>query len=119
MTHVRSAMGRRPSLRRRLLAQHAAACGRPGHAARGWRDVPDKNVIETTHDRLLDGSMLAIDERLAVDEDNEATVDLPPVALGMLESQAGNRLPKPGMPASRWSGACWGHWRCPRRHRWA
>ncbi len=40
------------------------------------------------HDRLLDGSVLAIAERLTVDEDNEVTVDLPPVALGMLESQA-------------------------------
>jgi two-component system sensor histidine kinase TctE len=46
------------------------------------------NVVEAAHDRLLDGSVLAIAERLTVDEDNEVTVDLPPVALGMLESQA-------------------------------
>jgi two-component system sensor histidine kinase TctE len=44
-------------------------------------------VVETTHDRVLDGSVLAIVERLAVDE-GEVTVDLPQVALGMLESQA-------------------------------
>src|SRR5580704_12152513 len=52
----------------------------------GWLMI--HNVVETAHDRLLDGSVLAIAERLTVDEDNEVTVDLPPVALGMLESQA-------------------------------
>ncbi|MHB2205485.1 sensor histidine kinase [Methylobacterium sp. CM6257] len=51
-----------------------------------------RDVVETTHDRLLDGSVLAIAERLAVDEDNEVTVDLPRVALGMLESQAQDRI---------------------------
>jgi two-component system sensor histidine kinase TctE len=44
-------------------------------------------IVESTHDRLLNGSLLAIAERLAVD-DGEVTVDLPQVALGMLESQA-------------------------------
>jgi two-component system sensor histidine kinase TctE len=52
----------------------------------GWLMI--RNVVEAAHDRLLDGSVLAIAERLTVDEDNEVTVDLPPVALGMLESQA-------------------------------
>ena len=51
-----------------------------------------RDVVETTHDRLLDGSVLAIAERLGMDEDNEVTVDLPRVALGMLESQAQDRI---------------------------
>ncbi|OYU49347.1 MAG: histidine kinase [Rhizobiales bacterium PAR1] len=45
------------------------------------------NVVETAHDRLLDGSLMAIAERLAV-EDGEVTVDMPQVALGMLETKA-------------------------------
>ena len=45
------------------------------------------NVVESAHDRLLDGSILAIAERVTA-EDGGITVDLPPVALGMLESQA-------------------------------
>lgn len=52
----------------------------------GWLMI--RNVVDAAHDRLLDGSVLAIAERLTVDEDNAITVDLPPVALGMLESQA-------------------------------
>src|SRR5262249_30065201 len=39
------------------------------------------------HDRLLDGSLQAIADRLAIEE-GEVTLDLPPVALGMLESDA-------------------------------
>ena len=77
----------RPSLRRRLMAHLllpatvlAAVLGLGGA-------LVIRNVVETTHDRLLDGSVLAIAERLAV-EDDEVTVDLPQVALGMLESQA-------------------------------
>ena len=50
------------------------------------------NVVETTSDRLLDGSVLAIAERLGLDEDNEVTVDLPRAAFGMLESQAQDRI---------------------------
>jgi two-component system sensor histidine kinase TctE len=49
-------------------------------------------VVQTTSDRLLDGSVLAIAERLGVDEDNKVTVDLPRAALGMLESQAQDRI---------------------------
>jgi two-component system sensor histidine kinase TctE len=45
------------------------------------------HVVEVTHDRLLKGSLLAIAERLAV-EDGEVTVDLPRVALSMLETQS-------------------------------
>jgi two-component system sensor histidine kinase TctE len=51
-----------------------------------------RGVVETTSDRLLDGSVLAIAERLSLDEDNEVTVDLPRAALGMLESQAQDRI---------------------------
>ena len=51
-----------------------------------------RGVVETTSDRLLDGSVLAIAERLGLDEENEVTVDLPRVALGMLESRAQDRI---------------------------
>jgi two-component system sensor histidine kinase TctE len=48
-------------------------------------------IVDAFHDRILDGSVLAIAERLAI-EDGEVTVDLPPVALGMLESQARDNI---------------------------
>jgi len=77
----------RPSLRRTLLTNLvapaivlAAVLGIGGMAL-------IHRVVETTHDRLLDGSVLAIAERVGV-EDGELTVDLPQVALGMLESQS-------------------------------
>ncbi|MFC6791596.1 sensor histidine kinase [Methylobacterium komagatae] len=80
-----------PSLRRRLLVRMllpvlalALLLGFAGALVIG-------NVVETTHDRLLDGSVLAIAERLTV-EDGEVSVDLPRVALGMLESQAQDRI---------------------------
>ena len=76
-----------PSLQRRLLTGMLL----PAAAAAVVMGVGGiflvHSVVETTHDRLLDGSVLAIAERLAV-EDDEVTVDLPPVALGMLESQS-------------------------------
>jgi two-component system sensor histidine kinase TctE len=49
------------------------------------------HVVEVTHDRLLKGSLLAIADRLAV-EDGEVTVDLPRVALGMLETQSDDSI---------------------------
>lgn len=77
----------RPSLRRTLLTNLVAPAivlavvlGFGGMAL-------IHRVVETTHDRLLDGSVLAIAERVGV-EDGELTVDLPQVALGMLESQS-------------------------------
>ena len=80
-----------PSLRRRLLIRMllpvlalALLLGFAGA-------LVIRNVVETTHDRLLDGSVLAIAERLTV-EDGEVSVDLPRVALGMLESQAQDRI---------------------------
>lgn len=82
---------RPPSLRRGLMLRMllpalalAVALGLGGA-------VVIRDVVETAHDRLLDGSVLAISERLAVDDD-EVTVDLPRVALGMLESQAQDRI---------------------------
>ncbi len=77
-----------PSLRRRLMLNMLlpAAALAVALGAGGWLMI--RNVVEAAHDRLLDGSVLAIAERLTVDEDNAVTVDLPPVALGMLESQA-------------------------------
>jgi two-component system sensor histidine kinase TctE len=80
-----------PSLRRRLLIRMllpvlalASVLGLAGA-------LVIQNVVEATHDRLLDGSVLAIAERLTVEE-GEVTVDLPRVALGMLESQAQDRI---------------------------
>jgi two-component system sensor histidine kinase TctE len=46
-----------------------------------------RKVVDATSDRLLFGSVLAIAERISV-EDGDVTVDLPPVALGMLQSQS-------------------------------
>lgn len=81
-----------PSLRRGLMARMllpalvlAVVLGLGG----AW---VIRDVVETTSDRLLDGSVLAIAERLAVDEDNDVTVDLPRAALAMLESQAQDRI---------------------------
>ena len=51
-----------------------------------------RSIVEGTHDRLLDASLLAIGERLAVDEEDEVTVDLPAVAFGMLVSSAQDNI---------------------------
>jgi two-component system sensor histidine kinase TctE len=48
-------------------------------------------TVETAFDRVLDGSVRAIAERITV-EDNEITVDLPQVALGMLETRANDSV---------------------------
>lgn len=48
-------------------------------------------TIETAYDRVLDGSVKAIAERVAV-EDNDIAVDLPQVALGMLETRANDSV---------------------------
>lgn len=80
-----------PSLRRGLMARMLLpALGLALVLGLGGA-VVIRDVVETTHDRLLDGSVLAIAERLALD-DEEVTVDLPRVALGMLESQAQDRI---------------------------
>lgn len=86
-------MSRRPpSLRRELMLRMLL----PASALAGVLGLGGalviRNVVETTHDRLLDGSVLAIAERLALDDDSEVTVDLPRVALGMLETQSQDRV---------------------------
>lgn len=92
MTRVPAGAGKNPSLRRRLLASMLLPAAVLAVVLGAGGALLIHNVVETTHDRVLDGSVLAIAERLAVDEDDEVTVDLPPVALGMLESQAGDQI---------------------------
>ena len=77
----------RPSLRRALLTNLVAPAIVLAVVLGIGGMVLIQRVVETTHDRLLDGSVLAIAERVGV-EDGELTVDLPQVALGMLESQS-------------------------------
>lgn len=48
-------------------------------------------TVETAFDRVLDGSVRAIAERITV-EDDEVSVDLPQVALGMLETRANDSV---------------------------
>ena len=48
-------------------------------------------TIERAYDRVLDGSVKAIAERISV-EDDEIAVDLPQVALGMLETRANDSV---------------------------
>ncbi|WP_296581755.1 sensor histidine kinase [Xanthobacter sp.] len=74
------------------------------------------SVVESSHDRLLDGSLMAIAERLAV-ESGEVVVDMPQVALGMLETKtqdnvyylvaadAGPVTGYPDLPLGRMAGA--------------
>lgn len=82
---------RTPSLRRRLLIRMLLPALALAVLLGSIGALVIRNVVETTHDRLLDGSVLAIAERLTV-EDGEVSVDLPRVALGMLESQAQDRI---------------------------
>ncbi|MGU3541433.1 sensor histidine kinase N-terminal domain-containing protein [Methylobacterium sp. A52T] len=82
---------RAPSIRRRLLVRMLLPALALALLLGFAGALVIRNVVETTHDRLLDGSVLAIAERLTV-EDGEVSVDLPRVALGMLESQAQDRI---------------------------
>jgi two-component system, OmpR family, sensor histidine kinase TctE len=77
----------RPSLRRTLLTNLVAPAIVLAVVLGIGGMVLIQRFVATTHDRLLDGSVLAIAERVGV-EDGELTVDLPQVALGMLESQS-------------------------------
>ena len=81
----------RPSLRRTLLTNLVAPAIVLAVVLGIGGMVLIQRVVETTHDRLLDGSVLAIAERVGV-EDGELTVDLPQVALGMLESQSHDNI---------------------------
>ncbi|MFS2013016.1 sensor histidine kinase [Azospirillum sp. CT11-132] len=78
-----------PSLRRRLLTRLLVPLGALAVGLGVGGSALIHGFVQSTHDRLLAGSTLAIAERLAVDDENgEVTVDLPAVAFGMLESQA-------------------------------
>ncbi len=78
-----------PSLRRRLLTRLLVPLGALAVGLGVGGSALIHGFVQSTHDRLLAGSTLAIAERMAVDDDNgEVTVDLPAVAFGMLESQA-------------------------------
>jgi len=78
---------KQPSLRRRFLSSLLLPALALALVLTFGGSFVINRIVEAIHDRLLDGSLLAIAERLAVD-DGEVTVDLPQVALGMLESQA-------------------------------
>ncbi|BAI73837.1 two-component sensor histidine kinase (plasmid) [Azospirillum sp. B510] len=82
-----------PSLRRRLLVRLLVPLGALAVGLGVGGAALIDGFVQSTHDRLLAGSTLAIAERLAVDDDNgEVTVDLPAVAFGMLESQARDNI---------------------------
>lgn len=84
---------RAPSLRRRLLTRLLVPLGALAVGLGAGGAALINRFVQSTHDRLLAGSTLAIAERLAVDDDDgEVTVDLPAVAFGMLESQARDNI---------------------------
>ena len=82
---------RQPSLKLRFLAGLLVPVAALAIALAVGGSFFISHVVEVTHDRLLKGSLLAIAERLAV-EDGEITVDLPRVALGMLETQSDDSI---------------------------
>ena len=75
------------SLRRRLIAYLLAPVLATAILLGIGGAVVIDQVVTAFHDRVLDGSVQAIAERLTM-EDGEVTVDLPAAALGMLESKA-------------------------------
>jgi len=82
---------RQPSLKTRFLLGLLVPVSCVAIAVAVGGSLVISHVVEVTHDRLLKGSLLAIAERLAVD-DGEITVDLPRVALGMLETQSDDSI---------------------------
>ena len=82
---------RQPSLKTRFLVGLLVPVSCVAIAVAVGGSLVISHVVEVTHDRLLKGSLLAIAERLAV-EDGEITVDLPRVALGMLETQSDDSI---------------------------
>lgn len=82
---------RQPSLKSRFLLGLLVPVSCLAIAVAVGGSLVISHVVEVTHDRLLKGSLLAIAERLAV-EDGEVTVDLPRVALGMLETQSDDSI---------------------------
>ncbi|MFD1627484.1 sensor histidine kinase [Azospirillum griseum] len=88
-----AATRRAPSLRRRLLTRLLVPLGALAVGLGVGGAALIHGFVQSTHDRVLAGSVLAIAERLAVnDDDGEVTVDLPAVAFGMLESQARDNI---------------------------
>ncbi len=84
---------RAPSLRRRLLTRLLAPLVALAVGLGVGGAALIHGFVQSTHDRVLAGSVLAIAERLAVgDDDGAVTVDLPAVAFGMLESQARDNI---------------------------
>ncbi len=79
-------MRARRSLRRAVLVNLLAPVFLLAVAIAAGGYLTITSVVETSHDRLLDGSLMAIAERLAV-ENGELVVDMPQVALGMLETK--------------------------------
>jgi two-component system, OmpR family, sensor histidine kinase TctE len=82
---------RQPSLKTRFLLGLLVPVSAVAIAVAAGGSFVISHVVEVTHDRLLKGSLLAIAERLAV-EDGEIIVDLPRVALGMLETQSDDSI---------------------------
>jgi two-component system sensor histidine kinase TctE len=82
---------RQPSLKTRFLLSLLVPVSCVAIAVAAGGSLIISHVVEVTHDRLLNGSLLAIADRLAV-EDGEVTVDLPRVALGMLETQSDDSI---------------------------
>jgi len=82
---------RQPSLKTRFLVGLLIPVSCVAIAVAVGGSLVISHVVEVTHDRLLKGSLLAIADRLAV-EDGEVTVDLPRVALGMLETQSDDSI---------------------------
>jgi two-component system sensor histidine kinase TctE len=82
---------RQPSLKTRFLVGLLVPVSCVAIAVAVGGSLVISHVVELTHDRLLKGSLLAIAERLAL-EDGEITVDLPRVALGMLETQSDDSI---------------------------
>jgi len=82
---------RAPSLRRALLVNLLVPTGALAIAFGLAGLVLINETIESAYDRVLDGSARAIAERVAV-EDGQVSVDLPQVALGMLETRANDSV---------------------------
>lgn len=84
-------MTRVPSLRRSLLVNLLVPTSALAIAFGLAGLLLINKTIESAYDRVLDGSARAIAERVAV-EDGEISVDLPQVALGMLETRANDSV---------------------------
>ena len=82
---------RTPSLRRALLLNLSVPTSVLAIVLAVAGSLLINRTVETAFDRVLDGSVRAIAERVTV-EDNEVTVDLPQVALGMLETRANDSI---------------------------